>query len=123
MGEHLDVENFSSTILRKQLEQIKEKKEIRDVIHESIETEISLPCLFEAYDSEKANLQFWYSMAEKLASECDKLEEDNVKLENLINDRETRLNELKNLNAELLEEAHYLDNDTHEIKSIASSSS
>ncbi|KAM3723071.1 Myosin-3 [Dirofilaria immitis] len=91
MGEHLDVENFSSTILRKQLEQIKEK--------------------------------FWYSMAEKLASECDKLEEDNVKLENLINDRETRLNELKNLNAELLEEAHYLDNDTHEIKSIASSSS
>uniref|UniRef100_A0A0R3S4K9 Uncharacterized protein n=1 Tax=Elaeophora elaphi TaxID=1147741 RepID=A0A0R3S4K9_9BILA len=123
MDERLGDENLSSTILKKQLEQIKEKEEIRDVIHESVETEFSIPCLLEAHDSANANMQFWRFMAGKFASELDRLRADNLNLENSINNRKTRLEELKDMNTELLEKAQHLDNDTDENKYIAASSS
>ncbi|VDK85714.1 unnamed protein product [Onchocerca ochengi] len=122
MNKQLSDENFSSTILKKQLERTKKKEEIRNVIHESIQTEFSVPCSFEVYDSENANAEFWRLMAGKFASELDKLREDNIRLENLINSKKIRLNELKDLNTELLEKAQYLENGTNEIKSTSSSS-
>lgn len=48
------------------------------MIHESIETELSVPCSFEVYDSENADMKFWRLTAGKFASELDKLREDNV---------------------------------------------
>ncbi|KAL4003372.1 hypothetical protein ACH3XW_7340 [Acanthocheilonema viteae] len=122
MDEQLGDENLSSTILKKQLERIKGKEEIRNVIHESIETEFSIPCSLEAYDSENANVQFWRFMAGKFASELDKLRADNLNLENLINSGKTRLEELKDMNSELLEKAQHLDDATNEDKSTSSSS-
>ncbi|CAG9533781.1 unnamed protein product [Cercopithifilaria johnstoni] len=123
MDERLGDENLSSTLLKKQLERIKEKEEIRNVIHELVETEFSVPCSLEAYDSENANMQFWRFMAGKFASELDKLRADNLNLENLINSGKTRLEELKDMNTELLEKAQCLDNGTNENKSSSPSSS
>lgn len=37
-----------------------------------------MPCSLEAYDSENADIQFWRFMAEKFASELDKLRASNV---------------------------------------------
>ncbi|KAK6102126.1 hypothetical protein QQG55_7250 [Brugia pahangi] len=121
MNEQIGDENVSSTILKKQLERIKEKEEIRDVSDESIETELSIPCSLEAYASENADIQFWRSAAEKFASELDRLRTDNLNLENLINSGKTQLDSLKDLNAELLEKAQCLDNGTSETESTSSS--
>ncbi|OZC06196.1 hypothetical protein X798_06818 [Onchocerca flexuosa] len=93
------------------------------VVHESIETEFSLPCsLREVHDSENANTQFWRLKTEKSAIKVDKLQEDNIRLENLIKSREMRLKELEDLNAELLEKAQNLENSTDKNKSTSSSS-
>ncbi|VDO48224.1 unnamed protein product, partial [Onchocerca flexuosa] len=117
MDKQLSDENLSSTILKKQLERIKKKEEIRDVIHEpvvvheSTEPEFSILCsLREVYDPENANTQFLRLMAEKTASKVDKLREDNIRLRNLIESREMRLKEFEDLNAELLEKAQNLEN-------------
>ncbi|VDK80705.1 unnamed protein product [Litomosoides sigmodontis] len=122
MDEQLGDENLSSAILKKQLGRIKKKEEIRDVTHKSVETEFSIPCSLAAYDSENADIEFWRFMAEKFASELDKLRESNAHLENLVSSRKIQLEELKNMNAELLEKAQCLDDDTNENKSTSSSS-
>ncbi|EFO21223.1 hypothetical protein LOAG_07265 [Loa loa] len=122
MDEQLGDENLSSTILKKQLERIKKKEETRVMLHESIETEFSMPCSLEAYNLESANMEFWRFVAGKFASELDKLRADNLNLKNLINSRKTRLDELKDLNTEMLEKAQCLDNGINETKSTSSSS-
>ncbi|VDO77608.1 unnamed protein product [Onchocerca flexuosa] len=49
------------------------------VVHESTETEFSLPCsLREVHDPENANTQFWRLKTEKPASKVDRLQEDNI---------------------------------------------
>uniref|UniRef100_A0A915PYF7 Uncharacterized protein n=1 Tax=Setaria digitata TaxID=48799 RepID=A0A915PYF7_9BILA len=126
MDEQLGDENLSSTLLKKQLKRIKEKEEIQNVVHETTETELSIPCpvpcSVEAHDSENANMEFWRLTAGKLASELDKIRKDNLNLENLINTAMTRLSELNDRNAELLEEAQYFDNESKCAKSTSSSS-
>lgn len=43
-----------------------------------METEFSIPYVFEAYDSKNANMQFWRLIAGKFASELDKLRAENI---------------------------------------------
>ncbi|VDM91370.1 unnamed protein product [Onchocerca ochengi] len=132
MDEQLSAEISSFTILKKQLEQIKKKDEIQNVIDKSVQTEFSTPCSFGIHDSNYATL-FWQLMAGKVARELDKLQEGTIrvisvlqssliytakpsstvvknklerfrkKIKNLINIHKIRLNLLIELQAELLE--------------------